>query len=64
MTTINLTIVKGGVQDNVIPAEMRAVVDMRISVNTDLDEFEKQVYNVRFLYLWLYFVLIISRLHS
>ncbi len=43
VTSINLTIVKGGVQNNVIPAEMSAVFDMRISVNTDLDEFEQLV---------------------
>lgn len=45
VTTINLTFVKGGVENNVVPAEMRAVFDMRISANADLDEFEKQVRN-------------------
>lgn len=40
---INLTKIKGGVQNNVIPAEMIAVFDIRISVNTDLDAFEKMV---------------------
>lgn len=43
VTSINLTILKGGVQNNVIPAEMSATFDIRVSVNTDLDEFEKQV---------------------
>lgn len=43
VTTINLTILKGGVQYNVVPAEMRATFDMRIGINTDLNEFEQQV---------------------
>lgn len=43
VTTINLTILKGGVQYNVIPSEMRATFDVRVSVNTDLDVFEQQV---------------------
>lgn len=43
VTTINLTILKGGVAYNVIPSEMRAIFDVRVSVNTDLDEFEQQV---------------------
>ena len=43
MTSINLTKVKGGVGNNVIPAEMSATYDMRISIDTDLDEFEKMV---------------------
>lgn len=43
VTTINLTKIQGGKENNVIPAEMRATFDIRISVNTDLDEFEKMV---------------------
>lgn len=43
VTSINLTILKGGIQNNVVPAEMSAIFDMRISVNTDLDEFEQMV---------------------
>lgn len=43
VTTINLTIIKGGVQYNVIPSEMRATFDIRVSVNSDLDDFEQQV---------------------
>lgn len=43
VTSINLTIIKGGVQRNVIPAEMSAIFDMRISVNTDIDTFEQQL---------------------
>lgn len=43
VTSINLTKLKGGVEANVVPAELRVTYDMRISVNTDLDEFEEQV---------------------
>lgn len=43
VTTINLTILNGGVAYNVIPSEMRATFDVRVSVNTDLNEFEQQV---------------------
>ncbi|XP_055301117.1 aminoacylase-1-like isoform X2 [Sitodiplosis mosellana] len=44
VTTINLTKIKGGVENNVIPAEMSATFDIRISINTDLDEFEKMIH--------------------
>lgn len=43
VTSINLTIVKGGVANNVIPAEFMATFDMRLSQNTDIDAFERQV---------------------
>ncbi|XP_031625420.1 aminoacylase-1A-like [Contarinia nasturtii] len=43
VTTINLTKVKGGVENNVIPPEMSATFDIRISINVDLDEFEQML---------------------
>lgn len=43
VTSINLTILNGGIQPNLVPAEISATFDMRVSVNTDLNEFEKQV---------------------
>lgn len=43
VTTINLTMVRGGVQSNVIPAEMSATFDIRLSINTELAELEQQV---------------------
>lgn len=43
ITTINLTILKGGVQYNVVPAEMRATFDMRNSIETDLNYVKQQV---------------------
>lgn len=48
VTSINLTILKGGIQTNVIPAEMSATFDIRLSVNVDLDEFKEQVPNSKF----------------
>lgn len=43
VTTINLTMLKGGVQSNVIPTEMTATFDIRLSINTGLAELEQQV---------------------
>lgn len=43
VTAINLTMFKGGVANNVIPAELTATFDMRISENTNIDAFEQQV---------------------
>ncbi|KAI9598101.1 aminoacylase-1A-like protein [Syncephalis fuscata] len=38
VTTINLTMLKGGVQSNVVPAEMEAVFDFRITPHTDFEK--------------------------
>lgn len=43
VTSINLTMLKGGVANNVIPAELSATFDIRISINDDVDEFEQKV---------------------
>lgn len=43
VTTINLTILKGGIQNNVIPAELNATFDIRISVNANVEDFKRQV---------------------
>lgn len=43
VTTINLTVLKGGVQGNVIPPELSAVFDVRLGVNADHDEFQRDV---------------------
>lgn len=42
-TTINLTVIKGGVQGNVIPPELSVVFDIRLGVDADHDAFEKDV---------------------
>ncbi|XP_054266599.1 aminoacylase-1-like [Macrosteles quadrilineatus] len=43
VTTINMTMLEGGVQTNVVPPELRAVFDCRVSLNYDHDEFEKWI---------------------
>lgn len=40
VTTINLTMLQGGVQSNVVPPEMVVGFDCRLSVDTDHEEFE------------------------
>ncbi|EFN75485.1 aminoacylase-1A [Harpegnathos saltator] len=40
VTALNLTIVKGGLQNNVIPQEITAVIDVRLPPSRDPDEFE------------------------
>ncbi|KAF2895249.1 hypothetical protein ILUMI_10922 [Ignelater luminosus] len=41
VTSVNLTMIEGGVQNNVIPAEFKLVFDCRISPSVNLEEFEK-----------------------
>lgn len=43
VTTINLTMLKGGIETNVIPPELSASFDIRISASVDVDEFKDQV---------------------
>ncbi|CAL8340640.1 unnamed protein product [Lota lota] len=43
VTTVNMTMVKGGVAYNVIPAEMEVSFDLRIPPTVNLQEFEKQI---------------------
>lgn len=40
VTTINLTMIKGGVQPNVVPSDLVACFDMRIAVDVNLKDFE------------------------
>lgn len=42
VTTINLTQLSGGVQNNVVPALLEVVFDLRIAIDVDLDALEKQ----------------------
>ncbi|KAJ6649052.1 Aminoacylase-1 [Pseudolycoriella hygida] len=39
VTTVNLTMMSGGVQNNVIPGELTIVFDIRLAVDVDHDEF-------------------------
>lgn len=43
VTSINLTILNGGLKGNVVPPEMSAFFDLRLSINTDWDELEQTV---------------------
>uniref|UniRef100_A0A8C5I0I0 N-acyl-aliphatic-L-amino acid amidohydrolase n=1 Tax=Gouania willdenowi TaxID=441366 RepID=A0A8C5I0I0_GOUWI len=43
VTTINMTMVKGGVAYNVIPAEMDVSFDLRIPPTVNLQDFERQI---------------------
>lgn len=43
VTSINLTIMQGGVQVNVIPPEFNLSFDIRMAINVDFELFEKQV---------------------
>ncbi|XP_037049217.1 aminoacylase-1-like [Bradysia coprophila] len=43
VTTINLTVIKGGVQANVIPPELSVTFDVRLGVNADHDQFQRDI---------------------
>lgn len=43
VTTINLTIIKGGVESNVVPPVIEAVFDMRLALSVDHDAFDRKV---------------------
>lgn len=55
VTTVNLTIVKGGVQTNVVPPLLTVAFDVRIAIDVDHTEFEA---NVKFSF-YEYFVIIL-----
>lgn len=44
VTSVNLTILSGGVQSNVVPSELTALFDVRLAVDVDHDAFEEMVY--------------------
>lgn len=43
VTTLNVTILSGGVQGNVVPPVLNFVMDIRLSNSVDLDQFEEMV---------------------
>lgn len=43
ITSINLTMIEGGLQSNVVPNVMKITFDVRLAIDVDHDEFEKQV---------------------
>lgn len=44
VTTVNLTILKGGVQSNVVPPLLTAVFDVRLAIDVDHAQFEETVF--------------------
>lgn len=40
VTTVNITMLNGGVQSNVVPPEYKMTVDMRLALDVDHQEFE------------------------
>lgn len=43
VTTVNLTIISGGVQSNVVPSSLSALFDCRLAIDVDHDAFENMV---------------------
>lgn len=48
ITSINLTILNGGIRGNVVPPEMSAYFDVRLAIDADADLFEQMVINWKF----------------
>lgn len=46
VTSVNLTMLSGGVQGNVIPPEFRMTFDVRLANDIDFDQFEQKVYKI------------------
>lgn len=43
VTTVNLTMVRGGIQTNVLPESLSAIFDIRLAVDVDHESFEAMV---------------------
>lgn len=43
MTTVNVTMINGGAQSNVLPPEISVMTDFRLSIDVNHDEFEAMV---------------------
>lgn len=46
VTTINLTMINGGVQSNVVPPIMSITFDVRIAIDRSQEEFEAMVFSI------------------
>lgn len=46
VTTVNLTMMSGGVQNNVIPGELSIVFDIRLATDVDHNEFDRMVMKI------------------
>lgn len=45
VTTVNLTQIYGGIQNNVVPPELSLGFDVRIAIDVDMSELEQKVHN-------------------
>lgn len=45
VTTVNITTINGGIQQNVVPPEITMSVDARMSLTIDHDQFERDIYD-------------------
>lgn len=45
VTTVNLTMLRGGIQTNVLPESLSAIFDIRLAVDVDHEAFETMVSN-------------------
>lgn len=43
VTTVNMTILQGGVQSNVVPAMFSVTCDMRMAIDVNFEDFEAMV---------------------
>lgn len=43
VTSVNLTLINGGIQQNIIAPEINFLFDVRLAIDVDPDDFEKQV---------------------
>lgn len=45
ITTLNLTMIEGGLANNIVPNEMSLIFDIRLAIDVDHDKFHEQVWN-------------------
>lgn len=43
VTSVNLTLINGGIQQNIIAPKINFLFDVRLAIDVDPDDFEKQV---------------------
>lgn len=43
VTTVNLTMLEGGIQNNVVPPELRVMFDLRLAIEVNHDDFLEQI---------------------
>lgn len=45
VTTVNITTINGGIQQNVVPPEISMSVDVRMSVTIDYEQFDRDIHS-------------------